>query len=59
MQGPFSLCRQCFRSQRGKNTYCPNCRHILVRRAGYRILENHIEDNKCKDCETVMPGIWS
>ncbi|WP_347274948.1 AmmeMemoRadiSam system radical SAM enzyme [Candidatus Kuenenia sp.] len=43
----------------GENTYCPNCRHILIRRAGYRILENHIKDNKCKDCETVIPGIWS
>ncbi|OHB69644.1 MAG: AmmeMemoRadiSam system radical SAM enzyme [Planctomycetes bacterium RBG_16_41_13] len=43
----------------GENTYCPHCQHILIRRAGYRILENHIKDNKCKDCETVIPGIWS
>ena len=42
----------------GENTYCPNCRHVVIRRAGFSIRENHLKDNKCKGCNQSIPGIW-
>ncbi|MCK5287758.1 MAG: AmmeMemoRadiSam system radical SAM enzyme [Candidatus Omnitrophica bacterium] len=42
----------------GNNTYCPNDKKILIKRAGYLILENNIENGKCKFCGTKIPGIW-
>ncbi len=43
----------------GENTYCPHCKKILIRRAGFSILENHLKDGKCKDCNQSIPGIWA
>ncbi|MFH0965025.1 MAG: AmmeMemoRadiSam system radical SAM enzyme [Planctomycetota bacterium] len=41
------------------NTYCPQCHALLIRRAGFQILENLIRDGKCPSCEHVIPGVWS
>ena len=43
----------------GENTYCPHCKNIVIRRAGFSILENHLKGNKCKDCDQPIPGIWA
>jgi pyruvate formate lyase activating enzyme len=44
----------------GENTYCPHCQHVVIRRAGFSILGNNLkEDNKCKDCNQHIPGIWT
>jgi pyruvate formate lyase activating enzyme len=43
----------------GNNTYCPTDRKLLIRRLGYRVLENNIIDGKCKFCGIKIPGIWS
>jgi pyruvate formate lyase activating enzyme len=44
----------------GESTYCPRCGHVLIRRQGYAILENHIgKDGKCPYCGKKIPGIWS
>lgn len=43
----------------GENTYCPHCQKILIRRAGFSILENHLKDGKCKDCDRLIPGVWA
>ncbi len=43
---------------RAENTYCPKCGRLLVRRIGYKILENNIVDGKCKFCGYKIPGIW-
>ncbi len=42
----------------GNSTFCPKDKKLLVKRIGYRILENNIVDGKCKFCETKIPGIW-
>lgn len=42
----------------GENTYCPHCQHIVIRRAGFSILENQIKDNKCRGCNGPIPGVW-
>lgn len=41
-----------------ENTYCPNCKKAVVRRIGYRVLENNVKDGKCGFCGYKIPGIW-
>lgn len=41
-----------------ENTYCPKCKKIAIRRAGYTILENNLEDGKCKFCGEKIEGVW-
>jgi pyruvate formate lyase activating enzyme len=43
----------------GENTYCHSCHAELIRRVGYQIKSNDIEEGKCPKCGTVIPGIWS
>jgi pyruvate formate lyase activating enzyme len=40
------------------NTYCHNCKKLLVERLGYHIPHFNMEGNKCKFCNTVIPGVW-
>ena len=44
--------------QAGENTYCPQCKKLIVGRLGYRITENNIKDGKCKFCGYKISGIW-
>jgi pyruvate formate lyase activating enzyme len=41
----------------GENTYCPSCKKLLLKRFGYRILENHLSEGKCPDCSTTIDGV--
>jgi len=41
-----------------ENTYCPKCKKIVIRRVGYMILENNLENGKCKYCAEKISGIW-
>jgi pyruvate formate lyase activating enzyme len=41
-----------------ENTFCPNCKTILIERYGFRVLKNRIEDGACPDCKTKIPGRW-
>ncbi len=41
-----------------ENTYCPRCGKLLIRRAGYRVLENNVVEGKCKFCGCPIPGLW-
>ncbi len=41
-----------------ENTYCPVCGKVIVKRAGYEILENNIKDGKCKFCGSKISGRW-
>jgi pyruvate formate lyase activating enzyme len=42
-----------------ENTYCPNCRHRLIERTGYVILDYQLtDDGKCPRCNTPIAGIW-
>ena len=42
-----------------ENTCCPRCSRVLVKRAGYQVMENNIIEGKCKFCGNKIPGIWS
>ena len=41
-----------------ENTYCPKCKALLIERRGYFILQNNIEDGKCKVCGERISGVW-
>jgi pyruvate formate lyase activating enzyme len=42
----------------GNHTYCHNCRNLLIDRQGYFIIDYHLKGNRCKFCDTVIPGVW-
>ena len=41
-----------------QNTYCPNCRKILVERVGFVADQILIRNNCCPFCQQPIPGIW-
>ncbi len=43
----------------GENTSCPGCGEVLVRRIGFRVLENRLQDGCCPRCRRPVPGVWS
>lgn len=42
----------------GNNTHCPKCGKMLVRRLGFFVTKNDIENGKCKYCGHDIPGVW-
>lgn len=41
-----------------ENTYCPNCRQLLVERSGYVVKKNLIHNGLCDFCGTPIAGVW-
>jgi pyruvate formate lyase activating enzyme len=42
-----------------EDTLCPKCRHTVIRRRGYAILEYRLQEGgKCPDCGEILAGIW-
>ncbi|MBX6423717.1 AmmeMemoRadiSam system radical SAM enzyme [Thermosulfurimonas sp. F29] len=45
---------------RGENTYCWSCEHLLIERYGFRILKNEItEEGTCPRCGARQDGHWA
>ena len=42
----------------GNNTYCPKCKKALIKRVGFKLLENNVKDGKCRFCGQKIPGVW-
>jgi pyruvate formate lyase activating enzyme len=44
----------------GEDTRCPSCRATLVRRVGFRVIEDRLTPagGRCAECGTGIPGIW-
>jgi len=42
----------------GEDTVCPGCSRTLIRRRGFHVLANRIQDGACPDCQTPISGIW-
>jgi pyruvate formate lyase activating enzyme len=40
------------------DTYCPECRTLLISRQGFRVVSNEIKNNKCPECSVKIDGIW-
>ena len=41
------------------DTICPGCGEMLVRRRGYRILENRVHYGRCSECGEPVAGLWA
>jgi len=44
---------------KGENTYCFNCRQLLIELYGFRIAGVNLIGNKCSVCNTVLEGVFS
>ncbi|MFB0521624.1 MAG: AmmeMemoRadiSam system radical SAM enzyme [Desulfatiglandales bacterium] len=42
----------------GWNTYCPQCKKMVIQRVGYMLGEMHLKAGKCGYCGRPIPGIW-
>ena len=41
------------------NTYCPRCGKVLLRRVGFRVIENNLKGGTCRFCGARIPGRWT
>lgn len=41
-----------------ENTFCPNCKKMIIERKGFYILQNNLNNGKCKYCGTKIQGVW-
>jgi len=41
-----------------ENTYCPRCAKIVIERKGFFIVQNNLQDGKCKFCGERIAGVW-
>ncbi len=42
----------------GENTYCPRCKKMVIKRAGFSVLENHLVNGRCAFCRQNIEGVW-
>jgi len=42
----------------GNNTYCPECKKLIIKRRGFEVLENYIEKSRCPYCQEKIAGVW-
>ena len=42
----------------GNDTYCHNCKKLLIKREGFSIIENKVLDGKCAFCREQIPGMF-
>jgi len=47
------------RIEGAENTYCPNCKKLLIERIGYWIGEVNLKAGSCKFCGAKIKGVWS
>jgi len=40
-----------------ENTFCPQCGQLLIRRIGYRVVENHVLAGHCPHCGAAIAGV--
>lgn len=42
----------------GNDTYCHDCKKLLIRREVFTVLEYNMKDSKCAYCNAVIPGVF-
>lgn len=40
------------------STYCFNCKNLLIKRIGFSVVENKLENSKCPYCKTKIAGFF-
>ncbi len=41
-----------------ENTYCPACGKTIIRRSGYSVVENKVQNSNCSFCGAHIAGVW-
>lgn len=42
----------------GQDTYCGQCKKMLIKREGFNIAESNLKGNQCKFCQATLPGVF-
>jgi pyruvate formate lyase activating enzyme len=42
-----------------ESTACPGCGDMVVRRHGFAVLANRLEEGRCPGCRTAVAGVWA
>lgn len=42
----------------GDHTYCPACGEVVIRRRGFLVEANRLQEGKCGQCGAAIAGIW-
>lgn len=42
---------------RGEDTLCPGCKQPVIRRYGFTVLENRVQNGRCPSCHTPIAGV--
>jgi len=42
----------------GNDTYCYNCKSLLIKRLGFDVIENNIDNARCKKCSAQIDGVF-
>ena len=42
----------------GESTRCPGCSALLIRRVGFRVVDNRLVAGRCPECRREIPGVW-
>jgi pyruvate formate lyase activating enzyme len=43
----------------GNNTVCPSCKTVVIRRLGFKVMENSLKKGGvCAKCASKIPGVW-
>jgi len=42
----------------GNNTFCLECKKLLIKRIGLHVSQNNLINGKCKFCNAKIPGVW-
>ena len=43
----------------GQDTLCPTCKKVLIKRAGFRIINLHVAKNRCIFCQADLAGVFN
>jgi pyruvate formate lyase activating enzyme len=41
-----------------ENTYCPECKNVVIERRGFRVHSMNLNDGRCIHCQTGIAGVW-
>ena len=41
-----------------QNTYCPQCKRMLIERSGFEVRQMRIRNGACPSCRHKIPGVW-
>jgi pyruvate formate lyase activating enzyme len=42
----------------GNHTYCPGCGEVVIKRQGFLVLNQALNDGQCRFCQHPVAGVW-